>query len=131
MDILDLFVIFGGAFIIFRCGELYGYWTFYKVIEEYLKTKDIDLKAELEKHENLNETKETNPSQSKVYKLETHKQGDMLYLYNRDNDSFICQASNIEELAKLAKQYNNITKASVIYGEKVFVFIDGTAQEYK
>lgn len=130
MDILDWFVILGGAFIVFRCGELYGYWTFYKVIDEYLKSKGIDLKTEIEKREDQN-TVEQKPASPKVYKLETHEQGDMLYLYNRDNDSFICQASNIEELAKLAKQYKNITKASVIHGGKVFVFIDGTAQEFK
>lgn len=131
MDIVDLFVILGGAYIVFRCGEMYGYWTFYKVIDEYLKTKGIDLKNELENHEGATEAKESKPEQSSVYKLETHEENNVLYLYNRDNNSFICQAPNIEELAKLAKQYKNITKASVLHGGKVFVFIDGTAQEYK
>ena len=72
MDILDWFVILGGAFIVFRCGELYGYWTFYKVIDEYLKSKGIDLKTEIEKREDQN-TVEQKPASPKVYKLETHE----------------------------------------------------------
>ena len=111
-------------FCTFKLGEMYGYWNFYKSISEFLETKGVDLKQELEK-----ET-EGNPNSPKVYKLETHEENNMLYLYNRDNNSFICQAPTIEELAKLAKDYKNITAASVLHGKKVFMFMDGNAKEY-
>lgn len=125
MDDITFIIIIASVFVIaFKLGEMYGYWHFYKAISEYLETKGIDLKEELEK-----ET-EQKPSTPKVHKLETHEENNMLYLYNRDTNSFICQAPTIEELAKLAKEYKNITAASVLHGKKVFMFMDGNAKEY-
>lgn len=123
MSILDFLLIFGGLVIAFKCGEIYGHWIFYRVIQDYLDTKGISLKEELEKEEKQVQS-------PKLYKLETREENNMLYLYNRDTDSFICQAVSIDELAKSAKEVQNIKAAAVIHGNKVFLFMDGTAKEY-
>lgn len=68
------------------------------------------------------------PNTIKVAKLYVEKSNDTLYLYNYDNEEFVCQANTIEELANLALQYKNIKHAAVIDGENAFVFIDGTVK---
>lgn len=127
-DLLFLLSIAVLLFCAFKAGEMYGYWNFYKAIAEFLETKGLDLKKELEKEIDKEDAPESKTP--KVYKLETHEENDMLYLYNRDTNSFICQAPTIEELAKLAKDYKNITAASVLHGKKVFMFMDGNAKEF-
>lgn len=53
-----------------------------------------------------------------------------MYLYDIENE-FICQANSLEELAKLALKYKNIKYASVMNGDDVFAFIDGTVKSAK
>jgi hypothetical protein len=60
-----------------------------------------------------------------VSQLMVEKANDILYLYNREDDSFVCQASSIEELAKLAKEYKNIKYAAVLHDNDVVAFVDG------
>jgi hypothetical protein len=60
-----------------------------------------------------------------VSQLMVEKANDILYLYNREDDSFVCQASSIEELAKLAKEYKNIKYAAVLHDDDVVAFVDG------
>jgi hypothetical protein len=60
-----------------------------------------------------------------VSQLMVEKANDILYLYNREDDSFVCQASSIEELAKLAKEYKNIMYAAVLHDDDVVAFVDG------
>ena len=62
---------------------------------------------------------------SKVSKLWVEKIHDILYLYEDDKQTFICQGSTIEELATLALKYKNIKYASVINGDDVYAFING------
>lgn len=64
-----------------------------------------------------------------VPRLVTEVHGDTIYLFDKEKDSFICQAKTIEELAVLAKQYKNIAGAVVIHNEKVYAFVDGKSQE--
>jgi hypothetical protein len=51
----------------------------------------------------------------------------MLYLYDHEANSFVCQASTMEELATLAKEYNNIKYAAVmdVDGDSIYTFVDG------
>ena len=123
-DFLFLISIAVFFYCAFKLGEMYGHWIAYKALTEFLKDKGINLDKEVEKEI------DTPTIKVKVYKLETHEENNMLYLFNRDTNAFICQAPTIEELAKLAKDYKNITAASVLHGKKVFMFMDGNAKEY-
>ena len=64
----------------------------------------------------------------RVNKLWAEKIQDMLYLYEEDKKTFICQAKTIEELATLALKYKNIKYASVMIEEEVYAFVNGTAK---
>jgi hypothetical protein len=59
-----------------------------------------------------------------VYKLVIEKIKDTLYLYDHEDD-FVCQALTVEDLAKLAKQYKNIDYAAVIFGDEMYMFVNG------
>jgi hypothetical protein len=60
-----------------------------------------------------------------VSQLMVEKANDILYLYNREDDTFVCQGSTIEELAVLAKEYKNIKYAAVLHDNDVVAFVDG------
>ena len=60
-----------------------------------------------------------------VSQLIVEKANNILYLYDKEDNTFICQATTLSELAKLAKQYKNIKYASVIDGNNVYAFING------
>lgn len=68
------------------------------------------------------EVKNTSPT---VCQLFVEKANNILYLYNRSDDTFVCQGTTLTELARLAKQYKNIKYAAVIDGEEVYAFVDG------
>ena len=65
-----------------------------------------------------------------IYKLEIETVNNILYLFDKETRDFVCQGSTIEELAKLSKEYKNINMASVTYGKKVFMFVNGISKEY-
>ena len=48
-----------------------------------------------------------------VEQLFVEKTNDILYLYNREGKTFVCQAKTLDELATLANRYNNIKYAAV------------------
>ena len=60
-----------------------------------------------------------------VYKLETELVDDIILLYNRETNDFICQGNSLEQLAKLSKEYKKIEYASVKHGEYFVAFIEG------
>ena len=92
------------------------------IIREAADNAGIDLEEELERRKQ----KLANP----VKKLEVEQINDILYLYERDTNDFICQANSMEDLAKLANEYKNIALATVIHDNKVFMFSHGVAKEY-
>jgi hypothetical protein len=53
------------------------------------------------------------------------KSNNILYLYNREDETFVCQGSSLEELAVLAKEYKNIKYAAVLHDDDVVAFVDG------
>jgi hypothetical protein len=63
-----------------------------------------------------------------VMKLFVEKNNNMLYLYEKDDNTFICQGSTLEELATLAKKYENIKYATVMIGTEIYAFVDGTVK---
>lgn len=121
-----LFVIFG--FIVgFLVGEFVALFRVRKLMMRIAEMQGIDIEAELDKLENNEEEK----PEISVHRLEVEQVNDILYLYDRTNDSFVCQAPNIDELATLSKTYKNINAATVIHDKKLFIFSDGVAHEYK
>jgi hypothetical protein len=106
-------------FLILLSGVVLGYWIGQNILIYRLKQivkRNLDLS-------NLVRTEDSKKPQ--VFKLFVEIQQDILYLYDFDNKEFICQAKNIEDLAKLAKEYKNVEYASVLYGEEVLMFING------
>jgi hypothetical protein len=60
-----------------------------------------------------------------VSQLMVEKSNNILYLYNREDETFVCQGSSLEELAVLAKEYKNIKYAAVLHEDDVVAFVDG------
>jgi hypothetical protein len=66
-----------------------------------------------------------------VEQLYIEKTNDILYLYNREDKTFLCQAKSLDDLAILAKKYNNVKYAAVMIGEEIYAFIDGKVKSEK
>jgi hypothetical protein len=120
MELFTVFIAFIAGFII---GEGFVLFKLRNVLKTLANVQGIDVEKEL--------TKDQETIIYKIQRLEVEQVNDTLYLYDTLNHVFICQATSIEELAKLCKSYNNIVAATVIYQDKVFIFDDGTVQEYK
>lgn len=65
---------------------------------------------------------EQNIIEKQQTKLVIEYNDNILYLYDNHTNTFICQGSTVEELAKLAKQYKNISDAAV-FDKKTNSFI--------
>ena len=66
-----------------------------------------------------------------VEQLYVEKTNDVLYLYNREDKSFVCQAKSLDELATLSMKYNNVKYAAVMIGEEIYAFVDGKVKSEK
>ena len=66
-----------------------------------------------------------------VEQLYIEKTNDILYLYNREGKTFLCQAKSLDELASLASKYNNVKYAAVMVGEEIYAFVDGKVKSEK
>ena len=63
-----------------------------------------------------------------VMQLFVEKANNTLYLYDKYDNTFVCQGSTLEELATLAKKYKNIDYASVMIDKEIYAFVDGTVK---
>lgn len=124
MDIIDAILIFAGGYFI---GKAHAYYSMVSALKRAAAEAGIDLLSEI-KASTDNESVEI---VEKVHLLRIEKHDETLYLYDRVSDDFLCQASTLTDLAKNAKEFKNILLASVIYGEKVFVFMNGTSEEFE
>jgi hypothetical protein len=66
-----------------------------------------------------------------VEQLYIEKTNDILYLYSQEDKTFLCQAKTVDELATLAKKYNNVKYAAVMIGEEIYAFVDGKVKTEK
>lgn len=124
MSDIELILLFAaGVFFGFLLGKIHAFLAISRMIKEVAEEQGIDLEKE------LRESQEPKVQVKLVHKLAVEKHGEMLYLFDKEEDSFICQGSSVQELAKLAKQYKNIMYAAVLYGDKVFQFKDGESTE--
>jgi hypothetical protein len=121
MEILPIIIAFIVGFIV---GEGFVLFKLKHNIQRIADTHGIDIDNELEKLE------EQQTITVQIHRLEIEQHDDVLYLYDRTNENFVCQADNIDELAKLSKSYKNIKVATVVHNDKVFIFNDGIAEEY-
>jgi len=114
-------IILGFVFYVgYNLGQIVTSWQLRDLIIRDAKREGII-------DDNLNFIDERVPN---VHKLTVEKQNNILYLYDQEANSFVCQATTIEELAKLAKQYKNIKYAAVmdVEGDSVYTFVDGKVE---
>lgn len=123
MELL-LLILFGA--ICFQAGKHWGYYKIATLLKQVAQEQGIDIEREL----GIIKAREEELTQpEKVYKLKVEQHGDMLYLFDKESDDFICQGNTIQELCDLAKKYKNVNLAAVLHGDKVFKFKDGTSIE--
>lgn len=108
----------------FFAGETYTLYKLSKLLHKIAKSAGIDLESEIRQIKE--EQEDVKP---KVPRLIAETHNDMLYLFDKENDTFICQAKTMSELASIAKEQNKIIAAVVLHGNKVFAFHNGLSQE--
>ncbi len=118
---LFIFCIFAAGFV---AGKLHTYFYVAKLLRDVAAHAGIDIEREFKKLDH----EEVNPEKL-VYKLMVEKHGDLLYLFDKETDEFICQGSSVQELAKLALERKKINLAAVLHGDKVFKFKNGESTE--
>lgn len=123
MDILLLILL---LFVAFQAGKHWGYYKIVKTMKEVAEEQGLDLEKELGI---VVEKEESTLKAFVVPKLNVEQHGEMLYLFDVDTDNFICQATSVQELAKLAKELKNVSVAAVKHGDKIFAFKDGESVE--
>lgn len=102
-------------------GIVAGYH--FGVVHSMMKLKEFILKEA--KIQGIKLDDENTLEAVTVKQLVIEEVNSVLYLYDRDRNTFLCQGTSIEELAKLANQYKNIKYAAVVNGEKVYAFVNG------
>lgn len=122
-SLLLLAIVFYFGYIV---GEAVAMYRLHRVMRNLAESMGIDVDKELERIQK--EVAEVKVVQIANLKTETH--GDMIYLFDKEHDDFICQAKSVDELAKLAKEIKNIDKALVHHNDKKFIFVDGKSEEY-
>lgn len=121
MDFLEIIIVLSIGYAI---GKIHGYYSIVKILKELAEESGIDLEKELTK---ISEEDEPDT----VRKLKIDGAGDILYLFDNETDTFICQAECVQDLAKLAKERSQIIYAVVKHGDKFFTFKDGESTEVK
>lgn len=129
MDILLILFICLVFYFGYVVGSSVTYYRLSRIFLELAESLGVNLQNELTKIKNIRERDKAYVARLHLYQLETEVHGDMIYLYDKERNDFICQANSIEELAKLAKEIKQIDDAVVVHGDKVFMFSDGKSQE--
>lgn len=120
---MELLLLACIVYLSFQAGKHWGYYKLAKLMKEVAEEQGIDLEKE------LGVIKEQENAAQAVYKLEVETHGEVLYLFDKETDRFICQGSSVQELAKLAKELKQVNLAAVKHGDKIFAFKDGESTE--
>jgi hypothetical protein len=112
-EILILLAVFGIGFYV---GESVFAYRIRHLIYKEAKAQGIELDLPIN----------TKPN---VAKLFVEKANDIMYLYEYEANTFICQGKTIAELASLAHKYKNINYAVVANGDDMLMFVDGNVKE--
>ena len=121
MDFLEIIVILAVGYTL---GKVHAYYGFAKLLKNIAEDAGLDLERELTKM-----SEEDKPDTVRKLKIDTDS--DILYLFDIETDTFICQANCVQDLAKLAKERSQIVYAVVKHGDKFFAFKDGESTEVK
>ncbi len=115
MDLLTIFCL--GWFI----GSLYANYQYLKAMRQIAKDQGMD----------LDEMAKTMMKQEerKIPVLVVEKQNEIIYLFDRNSNTFVAQGKTFEELAKKTLEYNKIPVALVVDGNKEFWFFNGEIKE--
>ena len=116
---LEIIILCFVFYVGYNLGQIVLSWQLLHLIVKEARKEGMKIDSEF----NIVEIVDT----PNVHKLIVEKTNNMLYLYDHEANSFVCQASTIEELATLAKEYNNIKYAAVmdVDGDSIYTFVDG------
>lgn len=117
---MDIIIFIVGLYLGYQLGQAILSWRLRDIIIKEARKEGINVDDEFN-------VVESNDKKPKVSQLFIERANDILYLYDREHNTFVCQASSIDDLAKLAKEYKNIKYAAVLdqTTDKVFAFVDG------
>jgi hypothetical protein len=113
--------------VLFIVGLYIGYHVGYSVL--VWRIKDILIKEAKSEGLDVSMFEEQKPTNT-VSQLFVERANNVLYLYDKEANTFICQASTLEDLARLAKEYKNIKYAAVMdeQADIVIAFVDGRVE---
>jgi hypothetical protein len=113
--------------LIFIVGLYIGYQVGYSVLA--WRIKDVLIKEAKSEGLDVSMFEDAKPINT-VSQLFVERANNVLYLYDKEANSFICQASTLEDLARLAKEYKNIKYAAVMdeQADIVVAFVDGRVE---
>jgi hypothetical protein len=106
MTLLDIILILALGWVM---GEFYTMYKLRKNLRSFIIVEEV-----------------TKPN---VYKLETELVDDIILLYDRETNDFICQGKSLEQLAQLSREYKKIEYATVKHGDYFVAFIEGKVTE--
>ena len=116
--------------VIFFSGYMFGSLRAWAEISRKLKEAADSIGMDLDKEfEELEQKKSEQHGRKMIvskienFELETHN--DVLYLFNTDTNSFVCQGSTLEEIAKTLSEVKKIKIAMVNHNDKNIWFVDG------
>lgn len=116
---MELLLLACIVYVSFQAGKHWGYYKLVKTLKEVADEQGVDLEKELGLY------KEEEEKKNIVRELNVEQHGDVLYLFDKETDQFICQGSSVLELAEIAKKQKNVLYAVVKHGDKIFAFKDG------
>ena len=119
---LELIIIAFIFWLGYNAGQIVLSWQLRDIIRDEARKEGIKVDDE------YNVIKDKKP---KVAQLIVEKVNNVLYLYERDTDDFVCQGSTLDELATLAKKYKDIKYAAVKIDEEIYAFVDGVVKTDK
>jgi len=128
MDLINILFICLIFYLGYNFGCTVTYFRVSRIIKKLTESLNIDLEHELSKLQNIQQ-RNSEIQVDQTYTLETEVHGDIIYLFDKNRNDFICQAKSIEECARLAKEFKKINDAIVKHGDKLFVFNDGKSTE--
>jgi hypothetical protein len=119
---MEIIIFILGLYFGYQIGQAITVWKIKDIIIKEAKSQGIDMSG-LDDNHSLKQV-------DSVSQLFIERANNVLYLYDKEANSFICQASTIDELARLAKEYNNIKYASVMdeQSDAIVAFIDGKVE---
>lgn len=121
MTLIEFIMVFGAGWFF---GQIYFAWKMHREMQKVAKKLGLDIEGM---------TAEINnaiiiSNKPIIPELFTEYLNNSIILYNKNTGAFICQAESLEDLAKCAKDFNNIDTAIVEDKEKIVFFVDGKIQ---